>query len=208
MIRLLFTSGRGPAECRIAVAHALRRLAREAATLDCGCTIAEQHADQHGPACAIVVLDGEPAPALAARWTSGTVLWVCKSPLRPNHGRKNWFIGVVTLPAPEALGVPAHADIRFESFRAGGPGGQHQNTTESAVRAVHALTGLTAIARDGRSQHRNKALALRRLEALLDAQARLVRDGEERLIQAAHHGVERGSGGLRFEGPDFEPAGR
>jgi len=207
MIRLLFTSGRGPAECRIAVAHALRRLALEAEAIGCGCAIAEDdHTDAHGPASAIVVLDGPAATDLARRWTAGSILWVSKSPLRPRHGRKNWFIAVMALPEMEGMPAPASGDIRFESFRAGGPGGQHQNKTESAVRAVHIPTGLSAIARDGRSQHRNKVLAFERLKALLDAKARLAQDGEARLIQTAHHNVERGAPGLRFEGAEFRPA--
>lgn len=87
------------------------------------------------------------------------------------------------------------------------PGGQHQNKTESAVRAVHVPTGLVAIARDGRSQHRNKALALARLAALLDGRGRLADAVEARLIHAAHDRIERGAAGLRFEGPAFRPAG-
>jgi peptide chain release factor len=208
MIRLLLTSGRGPAECRIAVAHALRRLAAEAEAMHCGFAIAEDGHAQYGPASAIVVLDGPAAADLAQRWTAGSILWVSQSPLRPRHGRKNWFIGVVALPATEQMAELASADIRFESFRAGGPGGQHQNKTESAVRAVHVLTGLSAVARDGRSQHRNKVLAVERLKALLDARAHLAQDGEARLIHGAHNTVERGAPGLRFEGPDFRPAGR
>jgi protein subunit release factor A len=54
-------------------------------------------------------------------------------------------------------------EIRFETFTPGGPGGQHANRTSSAVRAVHVPTGLTAIARDHRSQHRNRELATARL---------------------------------------------
>ncbi|CCD90535.1 putative Class I peptide chain release factor domain protein [Bradyrhizobium sp. ORS 375] len=207
MRRLLLTSGRGPAECRIAVAHALTRLAVEAETADSDCAIARADADRHGPASAVVVLDGPAADTIAQRWTQGSVLWVCRSPLRPHHGRKNWFVGVVDLPLPQMVPALAAADIRFESFRAGGPGGQHQNKTESAVRAVHLPSGLAAIARDGRSQHRNKAVALARLAALLDGQARLNEAGEARLRQAAHDRVERGAAGLRFEGPAFRPAG-
>ncbi|MGJ4953740.1 peptide chain release factor H [Bradyrhizobium sp. HKCCYLS20291] len=207
MRRLLLTSGRGPAECRIAVAHALQRLADEAEAADCDGAIAQGETDRHGPASAIIVLDGPGADAIVQRWTRGSLLWVCRSPLRPHHGRKNWFVGVVDLPLPQELPALAAADVRFESFRAGGPGGQHQNKTESAVRAVHLPSGLAAIARDGRSQHRNKALALARLAALLDGRARVAEAGEARLIQAAHDRVERGSAGLRFEGPAFKPAG-
>ncbi|CAL80126.1 putative Class I peptide chain release factor domain protein [Bradyrhizobium sp. ORS 278] len=207
MRRLLLTSGRGPAECRIAVAHALARLADEAAAADCDCAIAPSDADRHGPASAIAVLDGTGADAIAQRWTRGSLLWVCRSPLRPHHGRKNWFVGIVDLPLPAQLPMLSTSDVRFESFRAGGPGGQHQNKTESAVRAVHLPSGLTAIARDGRSQHGNKALAIARLAALLDGRARVAEAGEVRLVQAAHGRVERGAAGLRFKGLTFRPAG-
>jgi len=61
------------------------------------------------------------------------------------------------------------AECRVETFRAGGPGGQHQNTTETGVRLVHLPTGVRAVARDERSQHRNRALALERLKEKLRA---------------------------------------
>ncbi len=61
------------------------------------------------------------------------------------------------------------AECRVETFRAGGPGGQHQNTTESGVRLVHLPTGLRAVAREERSQHRNRVVALGRLRAKLEA---------------------------------------
>ena len=60
------------------------------------------------------------------------------------------------------------AQCRVETFRSGGPGGQHQNTTESGVRLVHLPTGVRASSRDERSQHRNRALALKRLRARLE----------------------------------------
>ena len=60
------------------------------------------------------------------------------------------------------------AECRVETFRAGGPGGQHQNRTESGVRLVHLPTGVRVVARDERSQHRNRALALSRLRARLE----------------------------------------
>ncbi|MGY8797300.1 MAG: peptide chain release factor-like protein [Longimicrobiales bacterium] len=64
------------------------------------------------------------------------------------------------------------AQCRVETFRAGGPGGQHQNTTDSAVRLVHLPTGLRTTARDERSQLRNKMLAIARLRAKLEERVR------------------------------------
>ena len=62
--------------------------------------------------------------------------------------------------------------IRFETFTPGGPGGQHANRTASAVRAIHIPTGIAAVAKESRSQHRNKELALERLLAKLKAERR------------------------------------
>ncbi|MFQ5680423.1 MAG: peptide chain release factor-like protein [Gemmatimonadota bacterium] len=64
------------------------------------------------------------------------------------------------------------AECRIETFRAGGPGGQHQNRTESGVRLTHRPTGVSVTARDSRSQHRNRKIALARLRAALEEQAR------------------------------------
>lgn len=64
------------------------------------------------------------------------------------------------------------AECRVETFRAGGPGGQHQNTTDSGVRLTHLPTGISVTARESRSQHRNRKMALARLRAALDERAR------------------------------------
>jgi peptide chain release factor len=210
MIRLLITSGRGPAECRMAVAHVLRAMAADAMDAAIDIDVAGDRREPGGEqsrdlASAIVIINGEHASAFAARWR-GSILWVCQSPLRPHHKRKNWFIGVVDLPVrqdkPRAL---AAADLTFEAFRAGGPGGQHQNKTESAVRVSHIPSGLSVVARDGRSQHRNKAIAIERLAALMRAQDDLIRDGDKGAVQAAHDLLQRGQPVRRFKGEKFEP---
>lgn len=205
-IRLLATSGRGPAECRIALANALNVLAHEASHAGLDCDIAVGDApDRHGAGSAIVLLEGDGADSFARRWI-GSILWVAPSPARPHHKRKNWFIGVFELPAPaKAPAAIRLSDIRFEAMRAGGPGGQHQNKTESAVRAIHRPTGLTVVARDRSSQHRNKAVAIERLATILHFRAELARAGEKALIQHGHDNLERGNPVRRFTGPDFRP---
>ena len=67
------------------------------------------------------------------------------------------------------------AECAVETFRAGGPGGQHQNKTESAVRLTHRPTGIVVTARESRSQHRNRARALDRLRAALRERERTPR---------------------------------
>ena len=81
------------------------------------------------------------------------------------------------LPAPDLFPVPESDDellaqCRVETFMAGGKGGQHQNRTESGVRLVHLPTGLVVTSREERSQHRNKATALRRLREKLERRNR------------------------------------
>lgn len=76
--------------------------------------------------------------------------------------------------APPPFPIPESDDAllaqcRVETFRAGGPGGQHQNTTDSGVRLTHEPTGVRVTARSERSQHRNRSLALQRLRRKLEA---------------------------------------
>jgi peptide chain release factor len=206
MTRLLLTSGRGPTECRIALAKALAAMAREASEAGLDIDIAHGPApDAHGPGSAVVVIQGGGADAFARGWT-GTVRWTSPSPVRPHHKRKNWFVGVFELPAADTAPPPLKtADVRFETLRAGGPGGQHQNKTESAVRAVHIPSGLAVVARGERSQHRNKAEALERLAELLRMAGEVAVLAARQEQQANHDRLERGQPVRLFRGEDFRP---
>jgi protein subunit release factor B len=64
------------------------------------------------------------------------------------------------------------ADIRVEFYRASGPGGQHRNTTDSAVRIRHLPTGIVAQASESRSQLRNREVAMERLRLALEKRER------------------------------------
>ncbi|MFD2054492.1 peptide chain release factor H [Mesorhizobium calcicola] len=195
-IDMLVTSGNGPVECRIALMALVETIEKEAVRLGCTCEASFGHRpDRHGAKSAVLSLEGRNAEALAREYC-GTVKFVFKSPVRAGHKRQNWFVGVKTVDlaaaAPAAASI-AVSDVRFETLRAGGPGGQHQNTTDSAVRAVHLPTGIVVTARNERSQHRNRAIALRRLEAMLRVLADREAEQSKAEIFIANKALERGN---------------
>ncbi|WP_315808919.1 peptide chain release factor H [Pseudomonas sp. C9-3] len=202
MILLQLSAAQGPDECALAVAKALQRLQREAETLEVETRVIEEEAGpRRGTLLSVLLaLEGEAAAALAEDW-SGTLQWICASPYRPNHGRKNWYFGGARFSAPPAS---LEGQVRFETLRSSGPGGQHVNTTDSAVRATHTATGLSVKVQSERSQHANKRLALlliaRKLEERAD-QADSELRAERRLV---HHQLQRGNPRRVFRGERFE----
>ena len=190
---LQITSGRGPVECCRVVALVLERILKQAQTRKLKVEIVEKEA---GPAnrtllSAVIALEGAGCDTLVEEW-EGTVLWIARSPYRIHHRRKNWFVGVQTFLLSESREATEN-EIRYETLRASGPGGQHVNKTESAVRAVHIPSGISVVASDQRSQWQNKKLATERLQVKLTAW-----NVERAMIQAQanwsnHNSLQRGN---------------
>ncbi|MEY2735504.1 MAG: putative peptide chain release factor 1, partial [Pseudomonadota bacterium] len=127
-----------------------------------------------------IKIEGEYAYGLL-RTETGVHRLVRKSPFDSSGGRHTSFASVFVYPEiDDSVEININpADVRVDTYRASGAGGQHINKTDSAVRITHIPTGIVAECQDDRSQHRNKAKALQVLAARIREKERAERAAKE-----------------------------
>lgn len=193
-VEIQLSSGQGPAECELGVAKLLAALQQEFPEIEVLGTAPGIKPGTYRSAR----IQGSARLACL----EGTIKWVCESPYRPKHKRKSWFIDVSLCHSAQSQDY-REKDVRFETFRCGGKGGQHVNKVETGVRAIHIHTGLAAESREARSQHMNRSIALSRLCSMIAAGNMENAAAAKSLNRLEHTRIERGNPVRVYEGPRF-----
>jgi len=155
------TSGKGSVECEFFVQETFNLMKKEMEILKLDYKVVEMIKGEVSGFQSIT-FEVEEDPEFLNSW-KGSIQFIGKSKFRPNHQRKNWFIGVFEIENFFELELD-EKELEFQTMRSSGNGGQNVNKVNSAVRVTHLPTKIQVVAMDSRSQLENKKIAVQRLK--------------------------------------------
>ena len=192
-MRYQISSGQGPAECELGVAKLANYLCRQY-----GAQILSTSPGYHKGTYRSVQISCEQDLSEYV----GSVQWICRSPYRSAHKRKNWFIDFSYCDTAEIADFQ-EGQVVFETFRSGGKGGQNVNKVETGVRAIYLPTGQAVVCTEERSQYANKQKALARLREQIQQDNCQRKAAAQNHNWSCHNQLERGNAGMVFRGERF-----
>ncbi len=187
------SSGQGPAECELAVSKFYHCLKMEYPDIK----EVSSHKSRFNENYTSIMFETEED----LHGLEGTIQWICQSPYRPAHKRKNWFIDVSIIPEQEI--ICSDKNIRFERFHCGGKGGQNVNKVETGVRLIHIPTGIVVTSTAERSQLLNKKNALEKLSRILNEKLAEQRQLQINSAWRVHNRLVRGNPIRTYQGLNF-----
>lgn len=199
---ILFTAGRGPVECGLAVQGVQMRFKKYLDSQNIKYDIVNSQLGEVRQSISTILFCIHVNQNTNIEQWIGTIQWICKSPIRKYSKRKNWFIKCCEINMPDTQKINLH-DITVQAYKSSGPGGQHRNKVETAIRIIHHPTKTIVTASDSKSKLQNKKSAMAKLKAAIllknqEAQQNFEADEWTNKLEIESGNPTKGFYGLKF----------
>lgn len=193
-MKLQISSGQGPSECQLGVKKLFDSLKKEFVDIK---LISSNKGPKKDCYTSIIFETNEDLSFL-----EGSILWICQSPIRKNHKRKNWFIDVSIL--KEEKLIDNDQIYKVQTMHSGGKGGQNVNKVETGVRVTHIPTGIVVVCTEERSQYLNKQKAIENINKELEKRNKEIFDSNNNNAWKEHNRLIRGNPIRTYKDLDFK----